>query len=132
MNISDPISDMLTRIRNANMAFHDEVSIPYSKAKEAIAVILRDEGYIDAFEVVEDPPGSALKVTLRYGRDRSRSIKGLKRISKPGLRVYVPTGQLPKVLGGMGTAIISTSSGMMTDKKARRRKLGGEVVAHIW
>ena len=132
MTMTDPIADMLTRIRNANVASHDSVDIPSSKLKLAIARILKDEGYIEDFEVIEGSPTNTIRVTLKYSADRAKTIHGLKRISKPGLRVYTPADRLPKVLGGMGTAIISTSAGLMTDKQAARKKLGGEVLAHIW
>ena len=132
MTMTDPIADMLARIRNANTASHDTVDIPASKQKLAIIAILKDEGYIEDFETVEDPPGNIIRVTLKYQHDRSKTIHGIKRISKPGLRVYAKAGKLPKVLGGLGVAIVSTSAGLMTGRKAAQRKLGGEVVAHIW
>jgi small subunit ribosomal protein S8 len=132
MTMTDPIADMLTRIRNANTASHDTVDIPASKQKAAIVEILREEGYIEDFERVSDPPGGTIRVTLKYAHDRSKTIHGITRISKPGLRVYAKADQLPKVLGGMGVAIISTSSGLMTGRKAAELKIGGEVVAHVW
>jgi small subunit ribosomal protein S8 len=132
MTMTDPIADMLTRIRNANVASHDSVDIPSSKLKLAITRILKDEGYIEEFEVIEGHPTSTIRVTLKYAADRAKTIHGLTRISTPGLRVYTAADKLPKVLGGMGTAIISTSAGLMTDKQAARKKLGGEVIAHIW
>jgi small subunit ribosomal protein S8 len=132
MTMTDPIADMLTRIRNANTASHDTVDIPASKQKAAIVEILREEGYIEDFERVPDPPGGTIRVTLKYAHDRSKTIHGITRISKPGLRVYAKADQLPKVLGGMGVAIISTSSGLMTGRKAAELKIGGEVVAHVW
>lgn len=132
MTMTDPIADMLARIRNASTASHDSVDIPSSRQKAAIVTILKEEGYIEDFEIIADPPGETIRVTLKYQQDRSRTIHGLKRISKPGLRVYAKAGRLPKVLGGMGVAIISTSSGLMSGRKASQLKLGGEVVAHIW
>ena len=132
MVMTDPIADMLTRIRNANSVYHDKVEIPGSKIKEAIAVILKDEGFIKDFEVIEDNKQNVIKVSLKYGANREKVISGLKRISKPGLRVYSQKDQLPKVLGGLGIAIISTSQGLMTDKEARKAGLGGEVLAYVW
>lgn len=131
--MTDPIADMLSRIRNAGRASHDTVDIPSSKQKLAIAGLLKDEGYIEEFELVDSrTPGGTIRVTLKYTTERAKTIHGLKRVSKPGLRVYTKADQLPKVLGGMGTAIISTSSGMMTGRQAARHKLGGEVIAYIW
>ena len=134
MAINDPIADMLTRIRNANMAKHDTVDVPSSRMKRAIADILLDEGYIRALDVVEDNRGfETLHITLKYGADRNdKVLSGLKRISKPGLRVYAGTEELPRVLGGLGVAIISTNQGVITDKKARELKVGGEVLAFVW
>ena len=132
MVMTDPIADMLTRIRNANSVHHDKVEIPGSKIKEAIATILKDEGFIKDFEVIEDNKQNVIKVSLKYGANREKVISGLKRISKPGLRVYSQKDQLPKVLGGLGIAIISTSKGIMSDKQARKAGLGGEVVAYVW
>ncbi|MBR1661859.1 MAG: 30S ribosomal protein S8 [Acidaminococcaceae bacterium] len=132
MVMTDPIADMLTRIRNANSVYHDKVEIPSSKIKEAIAGILKDEGFIKDFEVIEDNKQNVIKVSLKYGANREKVISGLKRISKPGLRVYSQKDQLPKVLGGLGIAIISTSKGLMTDKEARKAGLGGEVLAYVW
>ncbi|HCT64928.1 MAG TPA: 30S ribosomal protein S8 [Lachnospiraceae bacterium] len=133
MSMSDPIADMLTRIRNGNTAKHDTVDVPVSKMKKAIADILTNEGYIKGYEVVEDGVKSTMKVTLKYGKDKNEKvISGIKRISKPGLRVFAGKDELPKVLGGLGTAIISTSQGLMTDKEARVNGIGGEVVAFIW
>ena len=132
MVMTDPITDMLTRIRNANSVYHDKVEIPGSKIKEAIAAILKDEGYIKDYEVVADNKQNVIKVSLKYGANREKVISGLKRISKPGLRVYSQKDQLPKVLGGLGIAIISTSKGLMTDKEARKAGLGGEVLAYVW
>jgi small subunit ribosomal protein S8 len=133
MTMTDPIADMFARIRNANTAQHDTVEIPTSKEKVEIARILKEQGYIDDFETLQNERGHrSIRVTLRYGSDRSSTIKGIRRISKPGNRVYAKSGKLPKVLGGMGVAILSTSSGLMTDKEARRHKVGGEVVGYIW
>ena len=133
MTMSDPIADMLTRIRNANTAKHDTVDVPSSKMKKAIADILVAEGYVKGYEVIEDGIKSTLRISLKYGEDKNHKIiTGLKRISKPGLRVFAGKDELPKVLGGLGTAIISTDKGLMTDKAARKAGLGGEVVAFIW
>ncbi|MCQ4726883.1 30S ribosomal protein S8 [Anaerotignum faecicola] len=133
MSMSDPIADMLTRIRNGNTAKHDTVDVPVSKMKKAIADILTNEGYIKGYEVVEDGVKSTMKLTLKYGKDKNEKvITGIKRISKPGLRVFAGKDDLPKVLGGLGTAIISTSQGLMTDREARAKGIGGEVVAFIW
>ena len=133
MSMSDPIADMLTRIRNANTAKHDTVDIPASKMKLAIADILLKEGYVKAVDVVEEGNFKTIKITLKYGANKNEKIlTGLKRISKPGLRVYASKDELPKVLGGLGTAIISTSRGLMTDKEARKEGIGGEVIAFIW
>ena len=132
MVMTDPIADMLTRIRNANSVHHDKVEIPGSKIKEAIATILKDEGFIKDFEVIEDNKQNVIKVSLKYGANREKVISGLKRISKPGLRVYSRNDQLPKVLGGLCIASTSTSQGLMTDKAARKAGLGGEVLAYVW
>ena len=133
MTMSDPIADMLTRIRNANTAKHDTVDVPASKMKLAIAQILLDEGYIKAFDVVEDGAFKTIHITLKYGADKNEKIiTGLKRISKPGLRVYASKDELPRVLGGLGIAIISTNKGILTDKEARALNVGGEVLAFIW
>jgi len=133
MTMSDPIADMLTRIRNANTAKHDTVDIPASKMKESIAKILLDEGYIKNYETTEDGVIRTIKVTLKYGADKNKkTITGLKRISKPGLRVYAKSDDIPKVLGGLGVAIISTNKGVMTDNEARNQKVGGEVLAFVW
>ncbi len=131
MVVTDPIADMLTRIRNALVVKHEDVSVPASKMKKAIAQILLEEGYISNVEVVEDPIQDNLKITLKYSKN-GKVISGLKRISKPGLKVYAKSNELPRVLNGLGTAIISTSKGIMTDKKARELNLGGEVIAFIW
>ena len=133
MTMNDPIADMLTRIRNANTAKHDTVDVPSSKMKLAIAQILLDEGYINAFDVVEDGSFNTIHITLKYGADKNEKIiTGLKRISKPGLRIYAGKDELPKVLGGLGIAIISTNQGVVTDKEARRLQVGGEVLAFVW
>nr|WP_318685624.1 30S ribosomal protein S8 [uncultured Acetatifactor sp.] len=133
MTMSDPIADMLTRIRNANTAKHDTVDVPASKMKLAIARILLEEGYIKKYEVIEEGSFKTIHITLKYGADKSeRIISGIKRISKPGLRVYAGKEELPKVLGGLGIAIISTNQGVITDKKARELQVGGEVLAFVW
>ena len=133
MTMSDPIADMLTRIRNANTAKHDTVDIPASKMKLAIAQILLDEGYIKNFEVIENGNFKTIHITLKYGVDKNdKIITGIKRISKPGLRVYANKEELPRVLGGLGIAIISTNQGIVTDKKARELQVGGEVLAYVW
>ena len=131
--ITDPIADMLTRIRNANMAKHDTVDIPSSKMKDAIAKILLDEGFIKAYELKEEGVKKTLHVTLKYGADKNEKvIHGLSRISKPGLRVYAGAEDMPKVLGGLGIAIVSTNEGILTDKEARAKNVGGEVLAYVW
>ncbi len=131
MQISDVIADMLTRIRNANDAKHETVDIPASKMKKAIAQILLDEGYISAFEIIEDGKQGVIRVTLKYiGKDKV--IKGLKRVSKPGLRIYASCEEMPRVMNGLGIAIVSTSKGIMTDKQARKENVGGEVLAFVW
>ncbi len=133
MTMSDPIADMLTRIRNANTAKHDTVDVPSSKMKLAIAQILLDEGYIKKFEIIENGNFKTIHITLKYGVDKNdKIITGIKRISKPGLRVYANKEELPRVLGGLGIAIISTNQGVVTDKKARELQVGGEVLAYVW
>ena len=133
MTMSDPIADMLTRIRNANTAKHDTVDIPSSKMKNAIAEILFNEGYITKYEIIEDGNFKTIRVTLKYGADKNvKIITGIKRISKPGLRVYASKNEIPKVLGGLGTAILSTNQGVITDKEARKLQVGGEVLAFVW
>ena len=133
MTMSDPIADMLTRIRNANTAKHDTVDVPASKMKLAIAQILLDEGYIAKYDVIEDGKFKTIHITLKYGADKTEKIiSGIKRISKPGLRVYAGKDELPRVLGGLGIAIISTNQGVITDKKAREMQVGGEVLAFVW
>lgn len=131
--MTDPIADMLTRIRNANTAKHDTVDVPASKMKEAIANILLEEGYVKAVEIVEEDKFKTIHITLKYGKDKNEKvITGIKRISKPGLRVYAGKDELPKVLGGLGVAIISTNKGVLTDKQARAQQVGGEVLAFVW
>ncbi len=132
MQITDVVADMLTRIRNANTAKHESVEIPASNLKKAIAQILLDEGYIKAFEVIEDGKQGSIKVTLKYGENKQRIIQGLRRVSKPGLRIYAASQDLPRVKNGLGVAIISTSKGIMTDKEARKQNIGGEVLAFVW
>jgi len=130
--MTDPIADMLTRVRNANSAYHDAVRMPHSKIKSHIAEILQQEGYIASWRVEDAEVGKSLVITLKYGNSRERSIAGIKRVSKPGLRVYAKKDNLPKVLGGLVVAIISTSGGLMTDKQAKKTGVGGEVLAYVW
>jgi small subunit ribosomal protein S8 len=134
MTMTDPIADMLTRIRNANVAMHDDVRMPSSKQKEALAAILKSEGYIEDFEVADNTsaPGSTLTVTMKYSPERLRTISGLRRVSKPGLRVYSKADRVPRVLGGLGVAVVSTSQGLMSDREARKRKVGGEILCFVW
>ena len=135
MTMTDPIADMLTRLRNANTAYHDTVAMPHSKLKTHVAEILQQEGYISGWSVAdpaEGAVGKVLTVDLKYGPNRERSIAGLRRVSKPGLRVYAKSNSLPRVLGGLGVAIISTSSGLLTDRQATKRGVGGEVLAYVW
>jgi small subunit ribosomal protein S8 len=134
MTMTDPVADMLTRIRNANTAMHDSVKMPSSKLKESLAVILQREGYIAGFDVAESGtgPGSVLEIQLKYASDRTRTIAGLKRVSRPGLRIYARADGLPRVLGGMGVAVVSTSHGLMTDREARQKRVGGEVLCYVW
>lgn len=132
MVTTDPIADMLTRIRNANDAYHEKVDMPASKIKAAVLDILKNEGFIRNYEQIEVENHPVLRAVLKYGADRQKVIKGLKRISKPGLRVYAGKDELPRVLGGLGIAVISTSKGIMTDKAARKAGLGGEVLAYVW
>ena len=135
MTMTDPIADMLTRIRNANSAYHDTVVMPHSKLKAHVAEILQQEGYISGWSVADAPddaPGKILSIDLKYGPNRERSIAGLRRVSKPGLRVYAKSTGMPKVLGGLGVAIISTSTGLLTDRQAAKRRMGGEVLAYVW
>lgn len=130
--MTDPLADMLTRLRNGNSAYHDKVVMPYSKIKTHVAEILQQEGYISAWHVEDAQVGKSLVVDLKYGSSRQRSIAGLRRVSKPGLRVYAKNDKLPRVLGGLGVAIISTSSGLLTDRQAKKRGVGGEVLAYVW
>jgi small subunit ribosomal protein S8 len=130
--LTDPVADYLTRIRNANIAFHDTVEIPASRMKKALTEILKQEGFIRGFELVDDGKQGKIRIYLKYGKGKERVITGLKRISKPGLRVYVGKDEIPRVLGGLGIAILSTSKGIMTDKEARKQGVGGEVVCYIW
>ncbi|CVK21146.1 MULTISPECIES: 30S ribosomal protein S8 [Sporomusa] len=132
MVMTDPIADMLTRIRNANSVYHDKVEIPASKIKQAVVQILKDEGFVKDYDMIQDGKQGMLRVSLKYGPNREKVITGIKRISKPGLRVYAKKEQLPRVLGGLGIAIISTSKGIMSDKTARKEGLGGEVIAYVW
>ena len=132
MQITDPIADMLTRIRNANTAKHETVDVPASSMKKAIAEILNDEGYIKGYQLIEDGKQGVIRITLKYGQNKEKVISGLKRVSKPGLRIYAGADELPRVLKGLGIAIISTSKGIMTDKKARAEHIGGEVLAFVW
>lgn len=132
MVMTDPIADFLTRIRNGNMVMHETVEVPSSRMKVSIAEIMKNEGYIKDFEYIEDGKQGIIRVYLKYGGNKTKVITGIKRISKPGLRVYVKKDEIPKVLGGLGTAVISTSKGLMTDKLARKEGLGGEVVCYIW
>jgi small subunit ribosomal protein S8 len=132
MTMTDPIADMLTRLRNANSAYHDEVRMPHSKLKAGIAEILKQEGYIGTWRTQDAEVGRELVLDLKYGPNRERSIAGLRRVSKPGLRVYAKSTGLPRVLGGLGIAIISTSSGLLTDRQASKRGVGGEVLAYVW
>ncbi len=132
MTMTDPIADMLTRLRNANSAYHDTVSMPYSKLKAHISEILQQEGYIASWAVADAEVGKTLSIELKYGPNRERSIAGLRRVSKPGLRVYAKSTNLPKVLGGLGVAILSTSSGLLTDRQASKKGVGGEVLAYVW
>ncbi len=132
MQITDPIADMLTRIRNANSAKHETVDVPVSNMKKAIAEILLEEGYIKSYEIIDDGKQGMIHITLKYGANKEKVISGLQRVSKPGLRVYAGAQELPRVLKGLGIAIVSTSKGIMTDKKARAEKIGGEVLAFVW
>ncbi|MBM7849315.1 30S ribosomal protein S8 [Arthrobacter roseus] len=132
MTMTDPVADMLTRLRNANSAHHDSVSMPYSKLKARVADILKAEGYIKGWKEEEAPVGMTLTMDLKFGSNRERSIAGIRRISKPGLRVYAKSTNLPNVLGGLGIAILSTSSGLLTDRQAAKKGVGGEVLAYVW
>lgn len=132
--MTDPIADMLTRIRNANTAMHDDVSMPASKLKESLATLLKAEGYITDFVVADatDRPGRVLTIDMKYSPERQRIISGITRVSKPGLRVYSPANKIPRVLGGLGVAVLSTSKGLMTDREARKRHMGGEILCYVW
>jgi small subunit ribosomal protein S8 len=132
--MTDPIADMLTRIRNANIAMHDEVRMPSSKLKESLAALLVKEGYVEGFDVDDNPgkPGRVLTVKMKYSPERARTISGIKRISKPGLRVYSKSSEVPRVLGGLGVAVLSTSQGLLSDREARKRHVGGEVLCFVW
>ena len=132
MTMTDPVADMLTRIRNASIAYHDDTSMPSSKIKVNIARILEEEGYISGYSVEETKPQPTLHIKMKYGKNRERVLTGLRRISKPGLKVYVKRDEIPRVLGGLGVAILSTNAGLMTDKTARREGRGGEVIAYVW
>jgi small subunit ribosomal protein S8 len=132
MTMTDPVADFLTRLRNANSAYHESVSLPYSKLKANIAEILKTEGYIASIKVEDAEVGKTLNIDLKYGPNRERSIAGIKRVSKPGLRVYAKSTELPRVLGGLGIAILSTSSGLLTDRQAAKKGVGGEVLAYVW
>jgi small subunit ribosomal protein S8 len=134
MTMTDPIADMLTRIRNANSTMSDSVRMPGSKLKESLASILEREGYIEGYEVEPNSgkPGTTLEIRMKYSGDRTRTIAGLQRVSKPGLRIYARADRMPRVLGGMGVAVVSTSQGLVTDSEARRKHLGGEVLCHVW
>lgn len=134
MTMTDPIADMLTRIRNANVAMHDDVQMPSSKLKESLAGVLKNEGYIEGFAIADNVgrPGSTLTITMKYSPERERVISGVKRVSKPGLRVYTKADKVPRVLGGLGVAVLSTSQGLMSDREARRRRMGGEVLCYVW
>ena len=132
MTMTDPVADFLTRLRNANSAFHEEINLPYSKLKANIADILKAEGYIAAVTITDAEVGKNMHVELKYGPNRERSISGIKRVSKPGLRVYAKSSEIPRVLGGLGIAILSTSSGLLTDRQATKKGVGGEVIAYVW
>ena len=132
MTMTDPVADLLTRLRNANSAFHETVSLPSSKLKSHIAEILQREGFIDSWKVEDARVGQTLTIDLKYGPARERSIKGIKRVSKPGLRVYAKSTEIPQVFGGLGVAILSTSSGLLTDREAEKKGVGGEVLAYVW
>jgi small subunit ribosomal protein S8 len=132
MTMTDPVADLLTRVRNANSAYHETISLPHSKLKSNIAEILKREGYIADWSVEDARVGKTLNLSLKYGPNRERSIAGIKRVSKPGLRVYAKSTEIPKVLGGLGVAILSTSSGLLTDRQATKKGVGGEVLAYVW
>jgi small subunit ribosomal protein S8 len=132
--MTDPVADMLTRVRNANIAMHDDVRMPSSKLKEALAAVLQKEGYIEGFTVTDDAgrPGRVLTITMKYTPERKRTISGIRRVSKPGLRIYRKADKIPRVLGGLGVAVLSTSKGLMTDREARKAGVGGEVLCYVW
>ena len=132
MSMTDPIADMLTRIRNANMVGHESVDVPASKMKKSIAQILLNEGYIKGYDLIEDNKQGIIRIQMKYGQNKERVITGIKKISKPGLRVYAKTDDIPRVLGGLGIAIVSTSAGVITDKEARKKNIGGEVICYVW
>ena len=134
MTMTDPVADMLTRIRNANTAMHDDVAMPSSKLKESLATLLHKEGYINDFNVAEneEAPGKTLTIEMKYSPSRARVISGIKRVSKPGLRVYSKSTDIPRVLGGLGVAVVSTSQGLMSDREARKRRMGGEILCYVW
>ncbi|MEE2682650.1 MAG: 30S ribosomal protein S8 [Actinomycetota bacterium] len=134
MTMTDPVADMLTRIRNANTAMHDDVAMPSSKLKESLATLLHKEGYISDFNVSDndESPGKTLTIEMKYSPSRARVISGIKRVSKPGLRVYSKSNEIPRVLGGLGVAVVSTSQGLMSDREARKRRMGGEILCYVW
>ena len=132
MSMTDPIADMLTRIRNANMVGHESVDVPASKMKKSIAEILLKEGYIKGYDLIEDNKQGIIRIQMKYGANKEKVITGIKKISKPGLKVYAKTGDIPRVLGGLGIAIVSTSAGVITDKEARKKNVGGEVICYVW
>lgn len=132
MNVTDPLADMFTRIRNANLAYHDDVEVPFSNIKLEVAKVLAEEGYIAGYQVKQEKPQNSITITLKYLPNRKRVISGIKRISKPGLRVYARQDSIPKVLGGLGIAVLSSSRGIMTDRRAREIGVGGEVIAYVW
>ncbi|UCE28065.1 MAG: 30S ribosomal protein S8 [Candidatus Coatesbacteria bacterium] len=132
MTMTDPIADLLTRIRNANRAGYDKTDVPFSTMKESLCQILKEEGFIEGYRVLEQEPGDVVRIYLKYGEDKEKFLTDLQRVSRPGLRVYVDKEQIPRVLGGIGVAIISTSQGMMTDAEARKRGIGGEVICKVW
>ena len=132
MSMTDPIADMLTRIRNANMVGHESVDVPASKMKKSIAEILLNEGYIKGYDLIEDNKQGIIRIQMKYGQNKERVITGIKKISKPGLRVYAKTEDIPRVLGGLGIAIVSTSQGVITDKEARKKNIGGDVICFVW
>ena len=132
MSMTDPVADMLTRIRNASQAYHAETRMPASKLKSALAEVLKSEGYIDGWRIEGEPPQRTLVLVLRYSHDKQRAISGIKRVSKPGMRVYSKAGSIPRVMGGLGVAVLSTSRGLMTDRVARKENVGGEILCYVW